>query len=777
MTQSPHDLDQQIAQLKEQLAVHRAELARLKQQIQQGARTNYLAEKQFAESLAEKDRLNELLASAIQELSRRLRNLLSSRLLHLGWFFGLGKTPYWNDPAADELTDLIDLTRPAEKQNPGSLLRKLQASFEHAIPADGGDMQTALRHLYQKGFRPRVVLDVGAAKGYWTRNAADLWRQAEFFMIDPLLESEAELQRLCLDPRFHALHLAVGDQPGETVMQVAAEPDSSSLLLNENPDPASQQPVSIRTIDQLLTDGKIEMPQLVKIDVQGYELSVLRGASKLFEHVEVFIIEANLFQFMPGCPRLHELIQFMAYRGFYPFDFAGFLRRPYENDLGQVDVVFVNQHSPMVASNRWLNESPIVTDPVSHALEQELVISVIICTKDPQPNTFDRVLNALDQQTLGKERFEVVVVDSASRLQLEERQLSDGRSMRIKLIREAAPGLSRARCAGIAHASGELLVFVDDDNFLAADYLEKSLAIARRETRIGLFGGIAEAELEKPIPAWKQPVLAHLGIRNDGDEPITRFADRWGKWEPIGAGMVARRAVAERFVRMYTEVPKARLLGRSGSTLLSGEDSLFARAAFREGFACSYQPSLKLTHFINASRLTARYMSRVVEGHGRSYVLLQRALGKPVENLKLRTAMARMLYRLKDVGRAGFITGRWEIGYAKECRSPSQEIRSDTKVVLSLPPATIAMSVILCTRNPRPDLLKQTLQSLEKQTDESFEIVIVDNGSTPPVQLPAICDRPSRSVSVISAPARSYFCEACRHTCSQGRTDFVRRRR
>ena len=93
-----------------------------------------------------------------------------------------------------------------------------------------------------------------------------------------------------------------------------------------------------------------------------------------------------------------------------------------------------------------------------------------------------------------------------------------------------------------------------------------------------------------------------------------------------------------------------------------------ARAAHGLGFACSYQPSLVLTHFMKSSRLRVRYLARLLAGHGRSYVLLHRALGKPVEDLKLRTAVARLAHRLRTAGRAGFVTWFWDLGYAAERR-------------------------------------------------------------------------------------------------------------
>ncbi len=675
----------------EQMRAHRVEL---QQRVEQTQRAAYLSQKQYAASLQDQHRVADVLAAAVGELSKRQRLLLSSRFLRLGWLMGFGSTPYWAEAGRDELTPLLDALHSAPPGTRGvssDVLHRLTQLATGSAPA-GGDMDRALRHLHAKGFRPSVVLDVGSAKGYWSEIAGGVWAAAEYFMVDPLPQSEPALRALCgRDARYRYLLLAVGAEPGETAMNVPADPDSSSLLGDADPDPARRLAVEVETVDRLLAAGRLRPPQLVKMDVQGFELNVLAGGQRLFESAEVFILEANLFEFMPGCPRLHELVAYMAGRGFYPFDFAGTLRRPFEDDLGQVDVVFVRGTSPMVARNQWVeapadpapspgtpgegggeglrtpNGSAHPEDPHPNPLPAYRErgpeaappsVSVVICTRDPRPDVFARVLESIDAQTLAG--FELVVVDNGSTPPLD----LPGR----RVVVEPEPGLSAARCAGIAAAAGDLLVFVDDDNFLAPDYLLRAQQVAVAEPRVGLFGGIANVELEVDIPRWKRQVLPYLGVRDYGPAPITAFADHWGEWEPIGAGMVARREVAERFVRMYRESADARRLGRSGEALLSGEDTLFARAAHRVGYACSYQPSLVLTHYMEASRLRVRYLARLLAGHGRSYVLLHRTLGKPVDDLLVRTAVARLAYRLRTAGRAGFVTWFWDLGYAAERR-------------------------------------------------------------------------------------------------------------
>ncbi len=215
-------------------------------------------------------------------------------------------------------------------------------------------MEPLLQHLVDKKFSPQVVLDVGAAKGYWSELASYFFPAARFYLLEPLKPNQVRLKELSeKKPAIKYLHCAAGDKAGEQVINVTTDLDGSSLLSFNRERQPQDEVVKIVTIDSLLAEKKIEPPQLVKMDVQGYELRALEGGKRLFDTAEVFIMEVSLFEFMPGCPLLHEVVDYMARRNFVVFDIAGFLRRPYENDLGQVDLVFVKKTNPMVASNRW----------------------------------------------------------------------------------------------------------------------------------------------------------------------------------------------------------------------------------------------------------------------------------------------------------------------------------------------------------------------------------------------------------------------------------------
>jgi hypothetical protein len=107
--------------------------------------------------------------------------------------------------------------------------------------------------------------------------------------------------------------------------------------------------------------------------------------------------------------------------------------------------------------------------------------------------------------------------------------------------------------------------------------------------------------------------------------------------------------------------------------LASGDDALMARLAYRLGYACSYQPALRLSHNIKQERLTFGKLCRTIEGHGHSEVLLYRALGNQDTRSGLPRTLpllaANLLVKLVTKGlRAGYLHWQWDLGYWREWR-------------------------------------------------------------------------------------------------------------
>src|SRR5262249_33507085 len=104
-------------------------------------------------------------------------------------------------------------------------------------------------------------------------------------------------------------------------------------------------------------------------------------------------------------------------------------------------------------------------------------LSLIICTHNPRREYFDRCLGALRAQTLPSHDWELLIVDNCSAEPVNIEHILSYHPG-AKVIREEVLGLTPARLRGIREATGDVLVFVDDDNVLDADFLQQALLVA-----------------------------------------------------------------------------------------------------------------------------------------------------------------------------------------------------------------------------------------------------------------------------------------------------------
>jgi FkbM family methyltransferase len=134
-----------------------------------------------------------------------------------------------------------------------------------------------------QSLKVNTVVDVGAHHGQFSLLARRLWPDARIHAFEPLTGDHYD-RLFARDAKVRLYRCALGEVPGTVEMNVAGRDDSSSLLpISENQvrfAPGTQavrrQPVKVERLDAVLPE--IEPPALLKIDVQGYETWVIRGA-------------------------------------------------------------------------------------------------------------------------------------------------------------------------------------------------------------------------------------------------------------------------------------------------------------------------------------------------------------------------------------------------------------------------------------------------------------------------------------------------------------------
>ncbi|MBJ7326564.1 MAG: glycosyltransferase [Chthoniobacterales bacterium] len=187
-------------------------------------------------------------------------------------------------------------------------------------------------------------------------------------------------------------------------------------------------------------------------------------------------------------------------------------------------------------------------------------------------------------------------------------------------MREESLGLTAARLRGFAETRGELIVLVDDDNVLDADYLEQAVKIAEAFPLLGSWSGQSILEFEDP--ALQPPeMLRSLLLERHLDRDYWSNDQHHTKSDPYGAGMCVRRLVADAYVRKLASEPKRMELDLSGGELLYGGDLDLAFAGLDIGLGKGAFRRLKFTHLIPKARCSMDYLMRAAEGHAYSEVV------------------------------------------------------------------------------------------------------------------------------------------------------------
>lgn len=236
------------------------------------------------------------------------------------------------------------------------LLRKTVAISSERVKFLNGQitMFGSIENLRRAGFSPAGIIDVGANVGNWTRGVAQIFPAADIHMVEAqheLRQSLAATATLLGSRVTHGIAL-LGAERGSNVPFYTMGTGSSVF------EEVTDLEKKLLTLPMLRLDDIDEVrsmrsPLFLKLDVQGYELEVLKGAAATLDSTEVVLMEVALLPYNKGAPLMPEVVAFMDDRGFTPYDVCGQLRRISDRALFQVDMIFVRKDSALRAKRRF----------------------------------------------------------------------------------------------------------------------------------------------------------------------------------------------------------------------------------------------------------------------------------------------------------------------------------------------------------------------------------------------------------------------------------------
>ncbi len=230
-------------------------------------------------------------------------------------------------------------------------IKKIFSNFGYDLINKQASERQSLKGALQqikKNWTPEVVIDVGAAFGTWTKECYKIFPKAQYLLIEPLTEYNRSLDKLKNEKNnIITINTAANSTTGTVFFNMHKDLVGSSLKNEIEGQEVDGKKIEVKsiTLDDACMQNNLSGDFLIKIDVQGAELDVLEGAKNIFDKTECIILEVSLFKSFINGHDLFDIISYMKNIGFVPYDIFGFLYRPYDNALCQVDIVFVKTNS------------------------------------------------------------------------------------------------------------------------------------------------------------------------------------------------------------------------------------------------------------------------------------------------------------------------------------------------------------------------------------------------------------------------------------------------
>ena len=242
-------------------------------------------------------------------------------------------------------------------------------------------------------------------------------------------------------------------------------------------------------------------------------------------------------------------------------------------------------------------------------------LSVIICCHN-SASRLPVTLAHLKAQELPEAPWELLVIDNASTddtAEVARLCWQDGPAP-LRIIDEPHLGVRYARERGFFEAKYEFLGFVDDDNWVAHDWVRTAYEIISSDAGLGAVGSIRKPACEVSSPAWFDDFHSPYAVLTEQDleqmyEPID--------WLPT-AGLCVRKAAWDRLIQNGF---RFQLTGTVGTKLQGGEDTELTLALRMSGWELAVDARLRLQHFMPAQRLRWIYLRRLLRGYGASHVI------------------------------------------------------------------------------------------------------------------------------------------------------------
>jgi len=201
-----------------------------------------------------------------------------------------------------------------------------------------------IRQIKANGGSLKTVYDVGACRGIWTSQMkSSVLFDSDFFLFEANPQYEPHIKQLNNQLSFF-YNIGVLSSPNTKFVDFYQSGDTGDSYYKETTahyDNSIPTRLPCTTLDSIINQHNLPLPDFIKIDTQGSELDIFLGGEKALNNASLVYMECPIINYNSGAPRIGEYIAHMGSKDFIPVDVFEIHRS--ENVLLQIDIMFVKR--------------------------------------------------------------------------------------------------------------------------------------------------------------------------------------------------------------------------------------------------------------------------------------------------------------------------------------------------------------------------------------------------------------------------------------------------
>ncbi len=194
-----------------------------------------------------------------------------------------------------------------------------------------------LKAVEKAGYSFHTIYDIGACKGEWSREFKNYFPASKIILFEANPAYKDELDALGL----HHFNCVLSN-PGRKYVDFYNGTNTGDSYYKETTkvyDTQNTIRLPCFTLEDIVTENALPLPNFIKIDTQGSELDILSGFQKHLHQVDFIYAELPIVTYNAGAPNFQDYLDFFKENKFIPVDILEIHRG--ENIVVQLDIMFV----------------------------------------------------------------------------------------------------------------------------------------------------------------------------------------------------------------------------------------------------------------------------------------------------------------------------------------------------------------------------------------------------------------------------------------------------